>query len=285
MTNTLPLALARDWGQRVVACLAFVFSVGAAPAEAVELRFEGVAEGVYAHVDEPGRRSVVNDGLNANLGFVVPPAGALLIDSGATFERARQIHGAVRRVSAPPVATLGARAEGTVPNLPTRWLASADERLELGGVAIEFRHRDGPPHTPGDMLVWLPPQSVLLTGDVVYVDRRPGAILVSRALPWLATFTEVERLAPARIVPGHSRVADVATAHADTRDDLLALRSHTKKAVDDGQAATTCACAPGIGRARANRWRRCVSRPAACLKRISRAEVLNRTGFRGGLLA
>ena len=33
-------------------------------------------------------------------------------------------------------ATLGAKADGTVPTLPTRLLAGNDERLELGGVAV-----------------------------------------------------------------------------------------------------------------------------------------------------
>jgi glyoxylase-like metal-dependent hydrolase (beta-lactamase superfamily II) len=282
MTNTLYLALARPVGQRVAACLAFVFSLGAAPAEAVEVRFERVAEGVYVHVGELGPRTVANEGLNANIGLLVTHAGAVLIDSGATFESARQIHEAVRRVTAQPVrwvinsggqdhrwlgngyfktqgaeiiahaqaeadmrnrgndhveslrAALGARAEGTVPTLPTRWLTSADEQLELGGVPIEFRHRGGA-HTPGDMLMWLPRQRVLFSGDVVYVDRLLGVIPVSRTLAWLATFTEIERLAPNRIVPGHGRVTDLATAQADTRDYLLALRLHMKKAVDDGQ--------------------------------------------------
>jgi hypothetical protein len=62
----------------------------ATAARAVEVRFERVADGVYAFVGEMGARTPGNEGLNANLGLVVTPAGALLIDSGATFEgRAR----------------------------------------------------------------------------------------------------------------------------------------------------------------------------------------------------
>jgi hypothetical protein len=60
-------------------------------------------------------------------------------------------------------------------------------------------------------------------------------IPVSRTKPWLATFAEIERIAPARIVPGHGRVMDLAAARADTRDYLVALRAHMKQAVDDGQ--------------------------------------------------
>ena len=36
--------------------------------------------------------------------------------------------------------------------LASRWLTQPDERLELGGVVFEFKHRGGA-HTPGDMLV------------------------------------------------------------------------------------------------------------------------------------
>lgn len=249
-------------------------------AHAVEVRFEPVAEGLYAFIGETGARTMANEGLNANLGLVVTPEGAVLIDSGATLQGARQIHDAVRRVTSQPVrwvintggqdhrwlgngyfasqgaeviahaaaeadmrnrgsdhleglrATLGAKADGTVPTLPTRWLEAADERLVLGGVVFEFKHRGGA-HTPGDMLVWLPQQRVAFSGDVVYVDRLLGVIPVSQTRPWLATFAEIERLAPARIVPGHGRVTDLATAQADTRDYLSALRAHMKKAIAD----------------------------------------------------
>jgi len=249
--------------------------------QAVEIRFEPVADGVYAFIGETGGRTAANEGVNANLGLVVTPAGAVLIDSGATLQGARQIHDAVRRVTPQPGrwvintggqdhrwlgngyfaalgaelighaageadlrnrgndhleglrATLGPKADGTVPTLPTRWLRAPDEWLELGGVSFEFRHRGGA-HTPGDTLVWLPRQRVLFSGDVVYVDRLLGVIPVSQTRPWLATFAEIEQLAPVRIVPGHGRVTDLATAQADTRDYLQALRAHMKKAIDDG---------------------------------------------------
>jgi glyoxylase-like metal-dependent hydrolase (beta-lactamase superfamily II) len=255
-------------------------------AHAVEVRFEKVAEGVYAFIGETGARTMANEGLNANLGLVVTPDGALLIDSGATFDGARQVHEAVRRVTTRPVrwvintggqdhrwlgngyfeargaeliahaaaeadmrdrgndqlqalrSVLGPKADGTVPTLPTRWIRGSDERLEFGGVVVELRHRGGA-HTPGDMLVWLPAQRVLFSGDVVYVDRLLGVLPVSRTRLWLASFAEIERLNPERIVPGHGRVCGLAQAQAETRDYLAALRAHMKKAVDDGTDLST----------------------------------------------
>lgn len=75
----------------------------ACAAVAVEVRFEPVAENVYAHVGDIGARSVANEGLNANLGLVVTPAGAVLIDSGATWRSAPEIQAAARRVSTQPI--------------------------------------------------------------------------------------------------------------------------------------------------------------------------------------
>jgi glyoxylase-like metal-dependent hydrolase (beta-lactamase superfamily II) len=250
-------------------------------AHAVEVRFDRVAEGVYAHVGDTGARTADNEGLNANIGLVVTPAGAVLIDSGATAQSARQIREAAARVSAQPIrwvintggqdhrwlgngyfqaqgaelmahadavadmrnrgndhlvalkAVLGAKADGTVPTLPTRLLEGTDVRLELGGTVFEFKHRGGA-HTPGDTMVWLPQKNVLFTGDVVYVDRMLGVLPVSNTRRWLDTFAVIEQLNPQVLVPGHGSVTTVATAKADTQVYLLALRAHMKKAVDDG---------------------------------------------------
>ncbi len=95
-TSTLA-ALVRLLGAVLLALIAL------APAHAVEVRFERVAEGVYAFIGEMGARTAPNEGLNANLGLVVPPQGAVLIDSGATLQGAQQIHAAIRRVTDQPV--------------------------------------------------------------------------------------------------------------------------------------------------------------------------------------
>jgi len=83
-------------------------SVGAAlllvaSAHALEVKFQPVADGVFAHIGDTGPRSLENEGLNANIGLVVTPAGAVLIDSGATSQSARQIHEAVKKVTLQPV--------------------------------------------------------------------------------------------------------------------------------------------------------------------------------------
>jgi glyoxylase-like metal-dependent hydrolase (beta-lactamase superfamily II) len=75
----------------------------AAWAQAVEVKFEPVAPNVYAYVGDTEGRTYENEALNANIGLVVTPAGAVLIDSGATFQSARQIAEAVKKVTAQPI--------------------------------------------------------------------------------------------------------------------------------------------------------------------------------------
>ena len=250
-------------------------------AQAMEVRFQPVAPGVYAFIGEKSGRTYDNEGLNANIGLVVTPAGALLIDSGASWQGAQQIHAAVKKVTDQPVkwvintggqdhrwlgngyftaqgaeviahadakADMQARGgdhlaalkpelkeklDGTVPTLPTRWLSGADETLTLGGMAIEVKHRHGA-HTPGDLMVGLPQQRVVFSGDIVYVDRLLGVIPVSHTGRWLASFAALEALNPAHIVPGHGDVCELPKAQAQTRDYLNALRTHMKQAVDNG---------------------------------------------------
>lgn len=70
---------------------------------AVEVRFEKVTEGVYAHIGELGGRTRENEAMNANIGLVTTPEGAVLIDAGATHLSARDIEVAARRVTDQPI--------------------------------------------------------------------------------------------------------------------------------------------------------------------------------------
>ncbi len=79
-----------------------LLSVGLS-AQAVEIVFRPVAPNVYAYVGDIEGRTYENEALNANLGLVVTPAGALLIDSGASFQGAKQIADAAKKVTPQPI--------------------------------------------------------------------------------------------------------------------------------------------------------------------------------------
>jgi glyoxylase-like metal-dependent hydrolase (beta-lactamase superfamily II) len=72
-------------------------------AMAVNVVFQPVAEGVYVFIGETNGRTYDNEGLNANIGLVVTAKGAVLIDAGSSFQSARKIHEAAKRVTHEPV--------------------------------------------------------------------------------------------------------------------------------------------------------------------------------------
>ena len=84
---------------RLKILVALLMSFSAFFAQAVEVAFKPVAPGVYAFIGETEGRSYGNEGLNANIGLVTTNAGAVLFDSEASFEGARQIADAAKKVT------------------------------------------------------------------------------------------------------------------------------------------------------------------------------------------
>jgi glyoxylase-like metal-dependent hydrolase (beta-lactamase superfamily II) len=83
-------------------CL-LVCALLAGPAMARDIVFQPVAEGVFAYIGDTGGRSYENDAINANLGLVVTDAGAVLIDSGASYQGAQKVAAAARQVTEQPI--------------------------------------------------------------------------------------------------------------------------------------------------------------------------------------
>lgn len=72
-------------------------------AQALEVRFQPVAPDIYAHIGDTGGRTYENEALNANIGLIVTKAGALLIDSGASYQSAGSIAEAAKAVTDQPI--------------------------------------------------------------------------------------------------------------------------------------------------------------------------------------
>jgi len=129
-------------------------------------------------------------------------------------------------------AELKEKLAGTEPVLPTRTF-DKELTLKLGGRDIRILHFQ-PAHTPGDLVVWLPKESVVFAGDIVFVDRLLGVLPFSSATGWLASFEEMAKLKPRTIIPGHGDVCDLAKARRETADYLGLLITHMRRAVDKG---------------------------------------------------
>lgn len=70
------------------------------------LSLQKVTSNVYAIVGSMGNRNADNLGDNATFGFVVTPAGVVLIDSGGSYLGAQRLATMIMRVTAKPVVTV-----------------------------------------------------------------------------------------------------------------------------------------------------------------------------------
>lgn len=127
---------------------------------------------------------------------------------------------------------VGDGLEGTAP-VYADVTFDTDHVLELGGRHIEIHHTAAA-HTPGDSFVWLPQDSTVFTGDIVYVGRILGVMFFSDSASWLDAFRAIETLNPAHLIPGHGPATTLARAQADTGAYLTHLRAQMQEHIDAG---------------------------------------------------
>lgn len=72
-------------------------------ARALDMPFKEVSPGVYAYIGETGLRTYENEGMNGNAGFIVTQKGVVVVDSGSSYQVAKSIHAAIRKVTKQPV--------------------------------------------------------------------------------------------------------------------------------------------------------------------------------------
>jgi glyoxylase-like metal-dependent hydrolase (beta-lactamase superfamily II) len=115
---------------------------------------------------------------------------------------------------------------------PERPVTESDT-LVLGGKRIVVTH-PGTAHSAGDVMVWLPADRVLFTGDILVED---GVTMVvdGNSSELLRTLDAIDSLAPTVIVPGHGRIPpDPAALVSRTREYIVGLRTDMRAAVRNG---------------------------------------------------
>jgi cyclase len=116
--------------------------------------------------------------------------------------------------------------------------------VDLGGVRVEIMPVADRAHTDGDLVVWLPREGVLFTGDLVFSGVTPLA--VSGSVPgWLAALDWLATLEADYIVPGHGPIATPDSDALTTQRDYLRWLLDTVGDIDnpDFDALEQKACA------------------------------------------
>ncbi|MGH3827708.1 MAG: MBL fold metallo-hydrolase [Pseudonocardiaceae bacterium] len=99
-------------------------------------------------------------------------------------------------------------------------LVTEPVEIDLGGRRVLLTH-PGPGHTDHDIAVWSPDTGVLFAGDLIEQGADPD-FTDAYPLHWPTAVTELLRLTPRIVVPGHGDPVDPAFVTAQ-RDDLATL--------------------------------------------------------------
>lgn len=115
------------------------------------------------------------------------------------------------------------RAEGTEVQLPTETFED-EYVVEMGDFRIEARYL-GPAHSPGDIVIWLPKQRLVISGDMAFHERMLPIFPDTMTAEWLETWeTAFEPLEATYVIPGHGHPTNMAQVRRYTRDYLVYLR-------------------------------------------------------------
>ncbi len=225
--------------------------------------------------------SPANRNFISNAGFVVTPAGVVVIDALGSPQLAQDLLAEIAKITPQPVTHVivthyhadhiyglqafrarGARIvaqrgaleyihsdtaasrlrasrtelapwidERTELVVPDQWIDGPTE-LVVGGQRLVIRPV-GPAHTPEDLVVFLPSESVLFAGDMVFRGRIPF-VGQADSRGWIAALDVLLAMRPKTVVPGHGALSTTAVEDLKlTRDYLAYLRETMGAAARD----------------------------------------------------
>lgn len=115
------------------------------------------------------------------------------------------------------------RADQTTVTLPTQTFEDA-YAVVMGGTEIEARYL-GPAHSPGDIVVWLPQQSLVISGDIAFHERMLPIFEHTMTADWIETWEAAfEPLGATYVIPGHGHPTNMDQVRRYTHDYLVYLR-------------------------------------------------------------
>lgn len=123
-------------------------------------------------------------------------------------------------------------AEHTAVNLPTETFDDV-KYIERGVFRIEVRWL-GAAHSAGDIVVWLPDQRLVISGDMAFHERLLPIFEETQTAAWLQSWERFEDLKALTVIPGHGHPTNMDQVRRYTRDYLLYLRGKVQELLDAG---------------------------------------------------
>jgi cyclase len=144
-------------------------------------------------------------------------------------------------------AALAAGGRGAPPagHLPTQIISKNKDDLKVDGMKLELFHW-APAHTSGDLVVFLPDEKIVFTGDII--TTQPDALIHleknGSSEGWVTTAKGIAALNAVQFVPGHGDVLDKAAVQKKATD-VAAKRAKIKDLVAQGKTLDEIKAAVG----------------------------------------
>ena len=140
----------------------------------------------------------------------------------------------------------GGRGAPPADHLPTQVVAKNKENLKIDGVKIQVLHW-APAHTSGDLVVYLPDQKIVFTGDIIATQLPDPLIHLEKngsSEGWITTTKGIVALNADQFVPGHGDVL-MKDAVQKRLTDAEAKRAKIKDLVAQGKSLDEIKAAVG----------------------------------------
>ena len=102
----------------------------------------------------------------------------------------------------------GGRGAPPADHIPSQVVAKDKETLKLEGVNFQLMHW-APAHTSGDLIIYLPSEKIVFTGDVIATTLPDALIHLEKhgsSEGWITTVKGIVKLNADQFVPGHGNV-------------------------------------------------------------------------------
>jgi len=215
------------------------------------------------------------EGGGGNSGVIVGDKGVIVVDAKTTPAGGKELLDSIAKITPKPVSTVilthsdldhvnglasfpagitiiaqennkkeqqaalaaGGRGAPPAEHLPTKVMSKNKESLKIDGVKLELLHW-APAHTSGDMVVFLPDQSIVFTGDLIATILPDPLIHLEKngtSEGWIQSVKGMVGLNAQMYVPGHGDVQ----AKSDLQTRLMSAedkRAKIKNMVSQGKS-------------------------------------------------
>jgi glyoxylase-like metal-dependent hydrolase (beta-lactamase superfamily II) len=214
------------------------------------------------------------EGGGGNSGVIVGDKGVIVVDAKTTAAQGKELLDDIAKITPKPVTTvilthsdgdhvnglasfpagitiiahennkkeqdaaLAAGGRGAPPagHLPTQTISKNKDDLKIEGVKVEVLHW-APAHTSGDLVVFLPSEKIVFTGDII--TTQPDALIHleknGSSEGWVTTAKGTAALNADQFVPGHGDVLTKAAVQKKATD-VAAKRAKIKDLVAQGKS-------------------------------------------------